>query len=510
MEERNTKRLAKNTIYLFIRMILVMGVSLFTSRVVLQALGFEDFGIYNVVGSVVVFLSFFQAALRNATSRYLTYDIGVGDISHITRTFSMAINAHILLSIAMIVALEIGGVWFINNKLNISPERLIATNWTFQFSLLTFCLSIIRTPYESNIIAHERMDFYAWISIIEVAMKLIIAYCIVYVSLDKLIVYSALITLSAAIPLLCSIIYCRNHFRDSKYSFIWDGALLKKFSAYSGWSLLVNGACIARSQSINIFFNIFLGVIANAAMGIANQVISALNMFVSNFTQAFRPQIIKSWAAKEYEYFFKLIILTSKVSYLLLLLISVPLVCNIDFVLKIWLGNFPPMTEVFIETIILYYLIDALQEPLVTTVHATGKLRFHQIMIATIVFFVIPVSYFMLKAGFSGTSVLILNAISNVFCAVGRTVYMRVLIKLDIMKYLKEVILPISIISVLSIPIPLYVAYQMDAGWDRLILTTVISLILLSLLSYCFGLNKEEKLHIKRLLPSCKSLKRRQ
>ena len=168
------------------------------------------------------------------------------------------------------------------------------------------------------------------------------------------------------------------------------------------------------------------------------------------------------------------------------------------------------MTEVFIETIILYYLIDALQEPLVTTVHATGKLRFHQIMIATIVFFVIPVSYFMLKAGFSGTSVLILNAISNVFCAVGRTVYMRVLIKLDIMKYLKEVILPISIISVLSIPIPLYVAYQMDASWDRLILTTVISLILLSLLSYCFGLNKEEKLHIKRLLPFCKSLKRRQ
>ena len=212
----------------------------------------------------------------------------------------------------------------------------------------------------------------------------------------------------------------------------------------------------------------------------------------------------------EYEYFFKLIFLTSKVSYLLLLLISVPLVCNIDFVLKKWLGNFPPMTEVFIETIILYYLIDALQEPLVTTVHATGKLRFHQIMIATIVFFVIPVSYFMLKAGFSGTSVLILNAISNVFCAVGRTVYMRVLIKLDIMKYLKEVILPISIISVLSIPIPLYVAYQMDASWDRLILTTVISLILLSLLSYCFGLNKEEKLHIKRLLPFCKSLKRRQ
>lgn len=497
----NTKLLIKNTGYLYLRMILVMAVSLYTSRIILKTLGFEDFGIYNVVGSVVVFLSFLQAALRNATSRYLTFDIGTGDNDSISRTFSMSINTHVILAVAMLFILEVGGLWFINHKLNILPERLEAANWAFQFSLLTFCISVIRTPFESNIIAHEKMDFFALTSVVEVILKLLIVYLLVLLPADKLIVFSLLTTCVTAILLIWYIIYCFCKFKDSTYEFMWDNGMLVKFSKYSGWSLLVNGACVARSQSINIFFNLFLGVIANAAMGIANQAIAALNMFVTNFTQAFRPQIIKSWATKDYEYFHKLVFLTSKVSYLLLLTLAIPLICNLDFALELWLGKYPPMTPVFIETIILYFLIDALQEPLVTSVHATGNLRFHQIMIATIVLLVIPISYLMLKKGCSGASILVFNAFSNLLCAIGRTIYMRTLIKLDIRRYMKEVIIPIVAISVLSVPIPLYIATQMHAGWYRLLMTTIISLAISITASYLLGMSKEEKQRIKSSTP---------
>lgn len=502
----NTQQLVKNTGFLYLRMILVMIVSLFTSRIVLHKLGFEDFGLYNVVGSVVVFLSFLQAALRNATSRYLTYDIGKGDRENITKTFSMSINAHILLAVVMLLLLEIGGLWFINNKLNVNPSRMVAANWTFQFSLLTFCISIIRTPFESNIIAHERMNFFAMTSIVEVFLKLLVVYMLVLLNADKLIVFSALTMCVTFVLLIWYVYHCSHGFSDSSYVFLWDREVIIKFSKYSGWSMLVNGACIARSQCINIFFNLFLGVIANAAMGIANQVISALNVFVANFSQAFRPQIIKSWASKDYDYFYRLVFLTSKVSYLLLLMLTIPLICNLDFALNLWLGEYPATAPIFIETIILYYLIDALQEPLVTSVHATGNLRFHQIMIATIVFLVIPISYFMLQSGSSGSSVLVLNAFSNLVCAVGRTVYMRSLIKLDIMKYLKEVILPVITISILSIPLPLYISYQMDASWNRLLLTTVISLIITLMLSYVVGLSRNEKRQVHKLLSFKKSL----
>lgn len=499
MAEHNVKQLAKNTGYLYLRMILVMFISLFTSRVILQTLGFADFGIYNVVGSVVVFLSFFQAALRNATSRYLTYDIGIGDIENIHRTFSMAVNAHIVLAVLMFALLEVGGVWFINNKLNVPVDRLDAANWTFQFSLLTFCISIISTPYESNIIAHERMDFYALTSVVEVVLKLAIVYLLVVVNYDKLIVYSILLAGVALLLLLWYIVYCSRKIGDTKYTPIWDKGMIVKFTKYSGWSMLVNGACVARSQSINIFFNLFLGVLANAAMGVANQVIAALNLFVTNFTQAFRPQIIKSWAAKDYEYFHKLIFMTSKVSYLLLLMLSLPLVCNIDFVLKLWLGDYPPMAVVFIQTIILYYLVDALQDPLVTAVHATGNLRYHQIMISCIVFLVIPIAYIMLRLGCSGTSVLVVNALSNIICAIGRTLYMRKLIYLNLGKYFKQVVQPVIVVTLLSLPLPIYLSGKIEAGWSNLFLTGSIALFSVMILSYFIALDKGEKQRVKSL-----------
>lgn len=493
MTESSTKTVAKNTGYLYLRMILVMGVSLFTSRVILRTLGFEDFGIYNVVGSVVVFLSFLQAALRNASFRYLTYELGTGNEVSMRRVYSMAINSHALLALILLVIMEVGGVWFLNNKLNIAGDRLIAANWVYQFSLIVFCLTIIRTPYESNILAHEKMDFYAVTSIVEVVLKLLVVYMLTLLPLDKLITYSFLLMLVALILTGWYMLYCKQKFQDTQYERCWDKGVLKQFVGYSGWSLLVNGACITRSQCISIFFNMFMGVLANAALGIANQVISVLNTFVTNFTQAFKPQLIKSWASQEYDYFMKLIYSTSKISYFLLLLISVPVVVNIDFALKVWLGDYPPMAAVYVESIILYYLVDALQEPLVSSVHATGNLKFHQIMVSIIVFAFIPVSYIMLKLGCSGETVLVANAVTNIICAVGRTIYMRRLINLDLGLYFKKVICPTCIVTILSLPIPLIMKYYMVETWGSVILNSVVSVAILCVLCLIIGLDKSEK-----------------
>ena len=495
MQETNNKsqQIAKNTIYLYLRMFLVMGVSLYTSRVILRVLGFEDFGIYNVVGSVVVFMSFLQAALRNATFRYITYELGKGDLQKLQETYSMAINCHILLAIVLFVIMEIGGVWFLNSKLNIASDRLIAANWVYQFSLLTFCLSIIRTPYESNIMAHERMDFYALTSIVEVILKLAVVYCLTITPFDKLEAYAFLLMIVTLLLNIWYKIFCKWKFVNCKYIKCWDYSILKSFASYSGWAVLVNGATITRTQCISIFFNIFLGVIANAALGIANQVVSALNTFVTNFTQAFKPQLIKSWANNDHDYFMRIIMSSSKVSYYLLLLITIPLVANIDFLLKIWLGDYPPMASNYIIAILLYYLIDALQEPLVTSVHATGNLRFHQIMIASIIVLVIPATYIILKCGYSGTYVLIANAIANLLCAFGRTVYMKRLINLDLGLYMRKVVSPVLIVTILSAPLPIYLTTLYNESWKTLLLTSAFSCVLTITCIYILGLDKTEK-----------------
>lgn len=491
--------LAKNTGFLYLRMIIVMLVSLYTSRVVLRTLGFEDFGIYNVVGSVVVFMSFLQAALRNATFRYFTYDLGVHDLGRLKRTYSMAINCHILLALILFVGIGLIGEWLVLHKLNIADNRISAANWAFFFSLITFCLSIIRTPFESNILAHEKMDFYALTSVIEVILKLAVVFLLVNSPIDKLIAYAFLLSVVMLILLVWYIAYCRNKFRDCEFYLCWDKEIFKQFTSYSGWSLLVNGATITRSQSINIFFNIFLGVIANAAMGIANQVVSALNTFVSNFTQAFKPQIIKSWAEKDYAYFMRLVFTTSKISFFLLLLVAIPIVANIDYVLSLWLGDYPTMSAVYIETIILYYLIDALQEPLVVAVHATGKLRTHQIMIASIVFLVIPVAYILLRLGCSGTVVLIVNAFSNFICATCRTLYMRRLISLNLSAYFKQVIFPLSLVLLLSFPLPMLLVKVLPSGFWSFVLVSFLSIIVSIAVFWIFGMDRSEKEFVLRI-----------
>ena len=493
MEVSKSQKVAKNTGYLFFRMILVLIVGLYTSRLVLQVLGFEDFGIYNVVGSVVIFLSFLKMALTNATYRYLAFEIGNGNQKQLNRIYSMAISSHILLAIILVLLMEIAGVWFINYHLNIPNSRISAANWVFQFSLLAFAINIIQTPFNSNIIAHERMDFYAIISIVEVSLKLAIVYILMIIAFDKLIFYSFLVFFVSIVVFLCYVVYCRRVFKECKYLWIWDRDIAKEFASYSGWSLIVNVADIVATQSMSIFFNIFMGVIANAAMGVMQQVVGHVSSFVSNFTQAVNPQIIKSYASKQYDYFMNLVMTSSKISCFLLLLISLPVISNIDYILELWLGDYPAETPIYIKIIIWNSLFEASQVSFLQAVHATGRIKTHQILMSIIKFAAIPVMYYVLWSGHSGSMMLIVwVAFTFLWCLV-RLIYMHYLIHLSLSLYFNVVLLKIILITAFVMPLTFYASQLSDDKILNLLVSSFLSTTLLIISIWVFGLSSKEK-----------------
>jgi Na+-driven multidrug efflux pump len=494
-----TKLIAKNTGFMAFRMMVVVAVGLFTSRIVLDALGIDDYGIYGVVGSVVVFLSFFKNALTNATYRFFTFDLGRNDFASLGHTFSMSLNMHLLLAMVMLVLLEIGGLIFINHYLNISPNRIEAANWVFQFSLLAFCIEILKTPYNSCVIAHERMNFFAYTSLAEGGMGLFNAYLLWMAPTDKLIFYAMLQFVLSLLLFIWYYVYCRIHFAETQHLFIWDKTMLRKLISYSGWSLLVNAADVIAVQCINIFLNWFGCVAVNAAMGIANQVSSKMNMFLGSFTQAFNPQIIKSYASGDTDYFFKLIFSTSKFSFFLLFAMAFPMCLFVDFVLDVWLVDVPVYSNVFIVLMLCYYLVDAVQSPLWQAAHATGRIAVHQILISTVKILSIPIVYLLLRYGLPYWTAVAVWAAMNMVAAIARTTYMRILIQLPVGNYLKEVIGRLILVTVCSVPLPYVIYTQVGNGWWQLFAVTVVFLVIYSVSIYVVGLSLFERDLIKKV-----------
>ena len=485
--------IAKNTLYMFFRMLLVAIVSFYTSRVVLRVLGVEDFGIYNIVGSLVVFLSFFKNALTNATYRFLTYEIGKENYTQLKRLFSMSLNVHIILSIVLFLLLEIVGVWFLNNRLNIPSERITAANWVFQLSLLTFCIEVIKTPYNSMIIANERMSFFSYTGIIEVLLKLIVVFILQLCEYDKLILYSLLLTVVSIIMFLWYKRYCNKHFVETQYSHYWDVKLLKELVTYSGWSVVVNAADVTVSQCINIFLNLFYGVITNAAMGIANQVNALLNQFLSTFSTSYNPQIIKSYASGDRAYFMKLLYSTSKISFFLLFAVSFPLIFNIEYLLKIWLINPPELAGVFLVCVICYSLFDSFSAPLWNAVHATGYLKVHQLLMSSIKLLNIPLGYYLLKQGLPSYSILILYATLNGICSIVRIIYLHWLINLDVIDFFKRVILKLAAVVFLSVLFPMLTIRFDMTPFIKLVSSSLLFLFSYMFLVYFIGLDNSER-----------------
>ena len=366
MSHQDTKRIAKNTIFLYVRMIITMLITLYTSRVILNVLGVEDYGVYNIIAGIVVLLAFLQTAMTNASQRYITYELGKGELESVKKVFSMSMTTHITISLLIFFLAETIGLWFINTQLNIPANRMLAANWVYQFSILTFIVNLIRIPYNASIIAYENMSFYAYISIIESILKLLIVYVLCISPSDKLILYAILLCGVAIICTFIYKIYCCKKFLTCNYTYFWDKKLYWQLMRFSGWTMLGGISNVSAQQGGNILLNMYNGVVSNAAFGIANQVSYAVYAFSSNFQIAFNPQITKLHAVGDSLHLNNLVNKASLFSYYLMLLFAVPFMINTEIILKLWLKNVPEYTVGFCQLMVVYQLIDAFQAPLNT------------------------------------------------------------------------------------------------------------------------------------------------
>ena len=342
----NTSRIAKNTLLLYFRMLLTMGVSLYTSRVILNALGIEDYGIYNVVGGVVAMFGILSGSLSVAISRFITFELGKGDLDKLKRIFCTSVNIQVILIAIITILMETIGIWFLNNKMVIPEERLAAANWVFQFSVITFALNLLSVPYNAVIIAHEKMSAFAYISIIDVTLKLIVAFIIAYNPFDKLVYYGLLIMICGVINRSIYAIYSKRHFEEATYRMIFDKGLMKEMFGFAGWNYFGSSAYVLNTQGVNMLLNTFFGVTVNAARGVAVQVNAAVSHFIDNFMTAVTPQITKSYATNDRDYCFKLVNKGAKYGFFLMLLMSLPIFLETETILNLWLKN-PPENSVF-------------------------------------------------------------------------------------------------------------------------------------------------------------------
>lgn len=488
----NNKRIAKNTVFLYIRMLLIMAVTLYTSRVVLEVLGIEDFGIYNVVGGIVVLFTFINNAMVTSTQRFLNYELGRKELVASGRVFSASITIHLCIALLTFVLAETVGFWFLLHYIKYPEGREWAVVVTYQFSILATCVSIIRTPYNAAIIAHERMSFYAYISVAESILRLLIVYLLALTALERLIYYSFLMFLVILVITFFYYAYCRYFFFICRYTFFWEKDIYIRLMGFSGWSLFGGIANVGASQGLNILLNFFFGVTVNAAMGIANQVYTAVYSFVGNFQTAFNPQIVKSYAVGDLTYFINLIFRASKYSYFLLFTISLPIYICCEEVLMLWLKEVPEYTVSFCRLMILFSLLDAIQGPLWVSVQATGKIRDYQLLMSLMILASLPLSYVFLKLDFLPNVVLMIRCIMNLLTLFVRLWYLRYLYTFPVMRYFKDVILKILFVTILVYQIS-YLPLGFVHPNVRIILFTIISIILNIIVIYCIGFDHTER-----------------
>lgn len=460
MQESNNKRVAKNTLFLYFRMILIMLVTLYTSRVVLAELGISDYGVYNVVGGVVMMFAFLNNSMASATQRYLTFELGKGNTERIKKVFATALNIHIVIAIIIVLLAETIGLWFLNVKMNIPTDRIVAANWVYQFSIFTFCTNIIQVPYNAALISHEKMSIYAYISILEVFLKLSIVYLLVISPIDKLIVYALLVFIVQLIIRSIYQYYCKKKYCECRFALVWDKALYKDMSGFAGWNLLGSIAWLLRDQGLNIILNLFFGPVINAARGVSMQVSNAVMGFISNFQVALNPQITKNYANNKIQEMQNLVYSGLKFSFIMLFLIALPLSLNIDFILHLWLKEVPQYTNYFIILI----LVDSLAGnlfgiPLMTSLSATGNIKKYQIVVSLIIILIVPISYGVLKLHNGPASVFYVSIALTLISGFVRFLFCRRQIGFSLRLLCNQVLLRIAGVLLLSLPLPLYLRF---------------------------------------------------
>lgn len=499
-QAENTKRIAKNTLMLYVRMLFSMLVSLYTSRVVLATLGVEDYGIYNVVGGFVAMFSLISSSLSASTSRFLTFELGRGDGEKLKRVFSTSLSIHAILALLAFVLLESVGVWFLNTHMTIPAARLNAANWVFQASVLSFMLGLFSVPFNASIVSHERMSAFAYIGILDVCLRLSIVLFIAHSpwAFDRLIVYAFLLV-AVAVALQCIyFVYCGRHFGECRLRFTFDRAYWKEMSAFAGWNFIGCTAGLLKDNGVNVLLNLFIGPVINAARGVAGQVNAAVCSFAGNFMVALNPQITKSYAAGDREYMMMLVERGSRFAFYIIALLALPILLETDFVLTLWLGRYPAYTVNFVRLILLLSLTDNLSYTLITLQNATGRIRNYQIAVGGMLMMNFPLSYICLKMGFPPESTLLVALLVAVACLFLRLLFLRKMVGLSARRYVKNVCLNVALVFVSSLIPPAIPHLILQEGWGRFLLVSIISVMCTGLVSYRVGCNSAERAFIKR------------
>jgi len=494
VSEKN-KRIAKNTGMLYLRMLLVMGVTLYTSRIVLQTLGITDYGIYNVVGGAVSMLGFVNASLSGATSRFITFELGRGAEGNVRQVFRCVASIHYIIAGATFLVAESIGLWLVIYKLSIPPERIFAAFWVYQCSLLTFIISIVSTPYNALIIAHERMGAFAYIATYEVLAKLLIVFLLTSLNADKLITYAILLLLVQLSVRIIYAAYCRRHFPEVDGRWMWKRAISLKIFKFAGWTLNGDLAVIGYTQGINILLNLYFGPVVNAARGVAVQVQAAIIQLFSNFLMAVRPQIVKSYAQGDLDYMHSLVLSSSRYAFYLFVVVAFPLLVNTEYVLHIWLGNVPQHTVAFTRLMIITCMSYTLSSTTVMAIHATGDLKRFQIVEGTLLLTVVPVAWGLLKfAHISAETVFVVYLLIEIFTQFVRVWIVYPRICLPRRKYFMEVLYPLSKVCFLLIPAGVWLYQYAADNFIGLIGSSLICLVFSLIVLFILGLTRNEQI----------------
>ena len=490
------KRIAKNTLVLYVRMLFTMGISLFTSRVILQTLGVEDYGISSVVGGVISMFTFINAAMVSSTQRYLNFELVRGDANQLRSVFCTSLQIHALIALAIIVLSETVGLWFLNEKLVIPEARMTAAMWVYQCSILSCAVSIMSTPYNAVIVAHEKMSAFAYISILDVSLKLLVVYLLVVLPFDKLIILAILNLLVQLFIRYIYTLYCHRHFPESYFQFRFNKTLFKEMFGFAGWSFWGNLAAILYTQGLNMMLNIFFGPIVNAARGIAVQVQSAVQQFVGGFQTALNPQITKNYASNNLPQMHSLMFRSARFSFLLLFFLSLPVLMETNFILTLWLKTVPDDAVVFTQIMICISLIYTTANPCVIANQATGKVKIYQMVVGGILLLILPISYIVLKLGAPAYSVFIVHFCIESVAQFSRMYMLRNLIHLPLWQYMKNIYIPIISTVAIAIILPLVVRMQFAEGWLRFLAVGFTCVLSVGASSYFIGFTKQERVFI--------------
>lgn len=489
---------------MYLRMFITLVVSLFTTRIVFEALGLSDLGIYNVVGGVLSLMGILNGTLTGASQRFISFDLGLNNPSKVKKTFSTFFSAHIILAIAIVIIAETAGLWFVNNKLVIPAEKMVAANWVYQTAVINMVMGIVKSPFSASIIAHEKMGIYAYFSIIDVSIKLLIVLCLLYIPDNRLIIYALLLLLASMIDFFITVIYSLKKLHECSLRLTPDRKTFKDIFSFSGWTLFGQSTIILNDQLVNIFINWFFGTIANGARDIAGRINGVVAQFVFQFQMALGPAITKDYASGNIHSTIKLVTIGCKMSFALMLLLCVPIIAETGLILKLWLGETPEYTVWFTRLILINTLADTMTGPVLKAIQASGKIRHMQMCVSSILIFITPLSYLVLRLGSQPYMVYIVNILISIIAFLVRVHIMSRLLEIYFMDFVKSTIAP-CVITGIVIMLAILGFMQIGGGTELINYLTIPISIIISIPVISFvALNSNEReaslLMVKKLI----------